>query len=562
MNTRTLVAIALAATLFACDETPTSGETDSSVTDAETDSTTGRDLGTDDTDDGDTADVEDPEDADDTGPDAEPDSEPGDTGGDAGTDPDTSEADAEPDALTDTVEETTPDAPPTPDATEDAETIDGAGEYEPDTDGVVDRELCPPESEVPPGCVAEHDEGEMDRCDGFDNDCDGVIDENCTCKVGEVQDCFQGPPGRVDVGACAPGTQVCVTGADGEEVWGACEGGISPSAEVCDSLDNDCNGCTDELIGCDPDLFCPAPGDPRIPDGTPFADYELRGGEFYTGDAIGWNWSIVGGPCDDIVPGRRSFDLTGATSENATFTPRLSGSYTVTMRVTTVDGFFECTWVIHVIGPGLRIEMCYPESMTQDLDLLAMHTRFSDNWYPFGGNAFSPNFRACSWWNCEASLRGAPERTDWAYPNTDISECEGGPQGDQWRALGYCANPRLDIDNNLVEGVGLPENINVDNPNNRDQFRVMVQNFSGTIARPIVNIYCGGRRAATFGAAPDTVPVFTGASGSFSVGAMWRVADVRVVVDEDGVTTDCEVTPIHPPGASSGYRVTYDDPSW
>jgi len=87
----------------------------------------------------------------------------------------------------------------------------------------------------------------------------------------------------------------------------------------------------------------------------------------------------------------------------------------------------------------------------------------------------------------------------------------------------------------------------------------MVQNFTGSIARPVVNVYCDGTRVATYGVAPDTVPGFSGVSGYVGVGAMWRVADVITHVDASGLTT-CDVTPIHPPGTTTGYDVTYDNP--
>ncbi len=70
-------------------------------------------------------------------------------------------------------------------------------------------------------------------CDNQDNDCDGVVD-------GMVRPCGE------STGACQPGNQTCTKG-----TWGTCVGEIGESAEVCDGLDNDCNGTVDDNVAKD-----------------------------------------------------------------------------------------------------------------------------------------------------------------------------------------------------------------------------------------------------------------------------------------------------------------------
>jgi hypothetical protein len=257
----------------------------------------------------------------------------------------------------------------------------------------------------------------------------------------------------------------------------------------------------------------------------------------------------------------------GGSSETATFTPKLSGDYTVTLTVTPESGPpFTCSWIVHIVGPGLRIEMCYPESTTQDLDLYVKQPGHHTPWFT-DLTQFSTALDQCSWANCEASLRGTAvmppqtvERADWGYPSSPLALCENDLQGQVWRSLGYCASPRLDIDNNLSEAIGVPENINVDAPRDDETFRIMVANFSGTDAHPLINVYCDGRRVATIGAPPDQLATFAGLPGASAIGALWRAADVTTHVS--GSATTCTVDVLHPPGTSTGFDVTVDDPRY
>jgi hypothetical protein len=398
-----------------------------------------------------------------------------------------------------------------------------------------------------------------ERCgDGADDDCDGEVDEGCPCVPGTVRECFAGPPGRRGVGVCHDGAQRCL-GVGEFGAWGRCEGGAASTAEVCDHLDNDCDGCVDEGLCCDTPLRCPANGDLRVPDGRPYADYPLRGALFFPGEAFAWRWRVRGGPCDDLLP-RPTFELRGSNERDAVFRPTRPGDYDVSLQVITLEGrALGCNFVVHVAGEGLRVELCWSHATPLDLDLFVHDPRNQGPWFRPGGGGFNGAnvLNSCSQFNCTAWQTHPLGRADWGHADSPLNVCLDGPRGETWRDLGGCWNPRIDL-NAGVDARGVPESFALDAPRDGETFRVMVQNATGAPAHPLVNVYCGGTRRATFGAAPDLVPDFAGLPSSVGAGAMWRVADVRVRVAADG-TTGCDVTPLHPPGSARGYDVTRND---
>ncbi len=89
-----------------------------------------------------------------------------------------------------------------------------------------------------------------DCTSSMDNDCDGVPDNTmdavCQCEpIGGTAAC-QGHQ-QDGTGVCHAGSQTCTAAANNtSSAYGACSGSVGPSPEICDGLDNDCNGAVDD----------------------------------------------------------------------------------------------------------------------------------------------------------------------------------------------------------------------------------------------------------------------------------------------------------------------------
>ncbi len=102
-------------------------------------------------------------------------------------------------------------------------------------------------------CTGAEPPGE-ETCDGTDDDCDGFVDDGCECDPSETRPCYTGPFGTEGVGECVAGVQACEPGPGGVgSMFGACTGDVTPSAsEVCDGVDDDCDGAVDDGCACSP----------------------------------------------------------------------------------------------------------------------------------------------------------------------------------------------------------------------------------------------------------------------------------------------------------------------
>ena len=86
---------------------------------------------------------------------------------------------------------------------------------------------------------------EDEKCNNFDDNCNQLIDEDL------MAGCYTGPEGTIMEGICLPGEMICDQGSWGNVgpsnnfVPGYCKDEITPQEEICNGVDDNCDGITD-----------------------------------------------------------------------------------------------------------------------------------------------------------------------------------------------------------------------------------------------------------------------------------------------------------------------------
>ncbi|MCA9547836.1 MAG: hypothetical protein KC613_25705 [Myxococcales bacterium] len=369
--------------------------------------------------------------------------------------------------------------------------------------------LAPDAGDRPPrDCAAQ------ETCENtFDDDCDGIVDEGCACRQAEKA-CYSGDPRDLQVdGACRAGTQSCQL-----EFYGPCVGQVLPQPEICNGLDDDCDGQADEGTECanqPPRALCPPDQE-----GPPLALYPLEGGyEDPDGDAmVRATWSVREAPAGSTA---RPDPANALRSE---LFADLQGSYLLELEVEDAAGQRgRCTTRINAeaSGDGLRIELVWNAGAADDASDVDLHLKRAPNaqWHDSADDGDDCHWRNCS--VCSNEGAGGGEAGCRALLSDLNRNPAGPPPQVEWSRPLSDDDPRLDLDD--VQGQG-PENINIRAPQ-AGTYRVGVHYWDDDgfgDSTVTLRIFCGGQLARAY----DPVVLRASGRNGNDDTEFWEVADV------------------------------------
>ncbi len=195
-----------------------------------------------------------------------------------------------------------------------------------------------------PRCVPLHTP-QPETCDGRDNDCNGIVDDL------PAKACYDGPAGTKDVGVCHGGTSTCTSGA-----WTACLGEVVPTPEICDGLDNDCNGHVDDQVAPPNGQAACYSGPPSSLDPSGHPQGSCRAGT-WTCSAASWSCQGEVLPRFEICePSGSDENCNGVVDENCSCVPGQSQACYGGPSGT--SGVGECRQGTHTCDPTGRWSAC------------------------------------------------------------------------------------------------------------------------------------------------------------------------------------------------------------